>query len=223
MIGGFLVVGAFLWMATWPATTRQGVNFEVQSHSVPWAVKSLEFFLRDYRYRRLAQEVTLGSMTDEAKGLALFKWTRGHIRPHPKGWPLVDDHIWDIIIRGYGSEDQMADVFTTLATYSGLPAFWKIFREKTGEKVLVFSFVRIDDQWTVWDVARGVGFRNEAGDLVSVEELMDCPEWLRSTPQVLTEGLIPFAVPQPLRAEKQMIGRRLKFEVKEVWRTVRNR
>ena len=57
--------------------------------------------------------------------LAVFDWTARRIQPTPEGWPVVDDHILNIIIRGYGMTDQRADVFATLTTYAGVPAFWQ--------------------------------------------------------------------------------------------------
>ena len=122
-IGGIIIVVAGLGFAALPATTRQGLNFEVSARRTPLYIKAMEFLVRDHEYRRLADEITAGATTDEQRALALFGWTRTHIRPRPGGWPVVDDHILNIIIRGYGEDDQMADVFTTLTTYAGVPAF----------------------------------------------------------------------------------------------------
>ena len=75
-----------------------------------------------------------------------------NIKNQPKGFRVVDDHIWDIIVRGYGSSDQLSDVFTTLANYAGYEAFWEnLYTDKT-RKGLILSFVKIDNKWHIFDV-----------------------------------------------------------------------
>ncbi len=193
-LAGLLLLG----LLAWPATTRQGVNFKVTEKQIPVGVKGMGFLVRDYEYRRLAAEVTRGVVPEEAKAETLFRWTREQIRPVPPGWPIVDDHITHIIIRGYGTKDQAADVFTTLATYAGIPSFWRVIRGRDGSPDRVFSFVRLGDHWTVWDVAQGVALRDAAGRLMSVQQA----------------GLGRFSVPQTLRARMQMPGPRILHELK---------
>lgn len=155
----------------------------------------------------------------------LLEWTRGHIRRIPPGFPLVDDHILHIIIRGYGEEEQSADVFTCLSSYAGIPAFWGVVTPGAGEqKRLILSFCRVGGQWTVWDVARGIAFRRKDGSLASVSELATDPD-LRSFnarrlkhrgrlyADYLSNGLPHFFVPAFTRPEKQMPCPRFLFEV----------
>lgn len=182
-----------------PATTRQGVNFQVTQRSLPAGIKAADFIVRDYEYRRLAGELTRGAEGAEAKAEALLRWTRANIRPTPPGWPVVDDHINHIIIRGYGEKDQRADVFTALATYSGVPAFWRGALDGPKPGRWIVSFVKIGDQWTVWDVEGGTAFRDLEGDLMSVRQL----GWGRFEP------------PSILRAEKQMPGPRILYELRK--------
>ena len=205
-----LVLGTLTCLLLLPTTTRQGVNFQVSVRRIPWGIKGLEFLLRDYEYRQLAMELTRGLPPGEQRAVALLRWTHDHIRPTPPGWPVIDDHVSHIIIRGYGEEDQMADVFTTLATYTGIPSFWKPIK-KLGEPVpWVLSFAKIEGQWTVWDVAGGIAFRNSRGDLVDVEEFSLYREDIR-------DELAHFSVPRPLRAERQMLGPRILFEFSKIW------
>ena len=184
-------------LALFPARTREGLNFQVRERQIPLVVKGAEFLLRDLSYRRLATDVTSGLPRPGDRARRLFAWTRENIRPTPEGWPIRDDHIANIVIRGYGEEDQRADVFTTLATYAGLPAFWGTFRTSPDERGRLLSFVKLEGRWTVWDVAAGTG-----------------PEELSSDPAVLRS----FAPPEVLRAEKQMPGPRLVFETRRAWR-----
>lgn len=163
--------------------------------------------MRDYEYQRLAAELTRGAASEEAKAEELLRWTHAEIRPVPPGWPVVDDHIRHIIIRGYGQPDQMADVFATLATYAGVPAFWRAVRGGPKPGRWIASFVKINGRWTVWDAAGGVAFRDPYGRLMSVEEL----------------GLAPLAVPSVLRAEKQMPLRRALFELRRAGKRILGR
>ena len=202
------LVGALLGLLAWPATTRQGVDYHVTEKRLPLIIKGMDFLVRDYEYRRLADEVTRGLGTDESKAEALFQWTREHIRPTPLGWPVVDDHISHIIIRGYGESDQMADVFTTLATYAGIPSFWRTVRDASGRQIGLFCFVKIDGRWTVWNVAKGIVFRDNENRLISVEELARNSPW---------ERLAGFTVPEPLRAQAQMPWPRLRSEIRRGW------
>lgn len=204
-----------LGLLAWPATTRQGVNSRVTEQRIPIVVKGMGFLVRDYEYRRLAAEVTQGQSTDELKADALFRWTREHIQPTPPSLPVVDDHISHIIIRGYGQEDQIADVFSTLITYAGIPSFWKVFRSPTEDGSFALSFVQIQGRWTLWDVPAGIVFRHPHGRLASVEEVAADPGLIRlagtMAPQraplyllLLSDGLTRFPVPRPLRAQRQM-------------------
>ena len=196
---GFLAVALLLGLLMWPATTRQGVNCKVTEKRIPVAIKAMDFLVRDYEYRHLAAEITRGIPTEEAKAEALFQWTREHIRPIPPEWPLVDDHIGHIIIRGYGAEDQMADVFCTLATYAGIPSFWKVLHapDAQDDRHYVISFVRIQGRWTVWEVSG----RASSAQLKGWERFAD------PVPPVL-RAQIQMPLPR-LLCELQRVGRRL--------------
>ena len=211
--GGFLLAGV-VGISTSTVTTRQGVNFRVSSHKLPAYVKVIDFLHRHYQYKLLSREITSGLYSDRERVLATFDWTRRHIQPTPKDWPVVDDHILNIIIRGYGLDDQMADVFTTLSTYAGVPAFWQALeRPGSGEK-LILSFANIDGKWAIFDVANGLVFRNAQGDFASAEELIANPHLITETARTVRPHgaayrdymahLTSPKIPHPLRAELQM-------------------
>lgn len=217
-VGGILVCGL-----TAPTVTRQGVNFQVSRYEIPLYVKAVDFFHRHYQYRLLAKEITRGLRSDHDRVMAVFDWTRQHIRRTPADWPIVDDHVLNIIIRGYGLEDQMADVFTTLLTYAGVPAFWRSLRISEGTKWLIFSFARIDGRWVMCDVGNDVRFTDAAGRWLDVTELLEQPELPASLAGLTTrqgvvyqpylERLRPFRVPATLRAQKQMPFPRMWYEI----------
>lgn len=187
-----------------PASTRRGVGHVVTTREVPLYLKSLDFVDRDLNYRALARSITAGSATDEARTVAVFLWTRDNIRDVPDWVPLVDDHVWHIIVRGQGTNDQTADVFTTLVVYAGVPAYWVFNRSGRGPRVV--SLAKIDGAWRVFDVHGGRIFRGPAGALMTVDEVMQM-------------GIFGVAIPPPpslLRAELQMLGPRLLFEARRV-------
>ncbi len=211
-----------------PATTRQGINFEVQTHRIPLYVKAVEFLDRDWQYRLIAHEVTAGLASDSERARALFAWTRRRIRPTPAGLPVIDDHILHIIIRGYGQDDQMADVFTTLSTYAGIPAFWKVVKSANPPGRLVLSFARLNGRWAVFDVANGLIFLDHSKAPADQQQLLMHPELIEAAAGVLAPGgiayrryleaLPPFAVPSILRAQKQMPMHRIVFEARKALR-----
>ena len=207
-----------------PVTTKQGVNFTVSVHPLPLYLKTLSFLDRHYQYRHLARAITRGLHSDRTKVFALYDWTRAHIHPQPPELPVVDDHIWHIIIRGYGEDDQIADVFTTLATYAGLPAFWTQVEVPRGGDGVIISFVRVEGHWAVFDVAHNLVFTKPDGTLADVQELLVTPELVRRTVGSLAPysipyaqflaGLEPFEVPNVLRARKQMPWPRLWYALR---------
>lgn len=174
------IVAALLSLAWWPVTTQQGIDGRVHAISIPLWVKVTEFLTRDYRYRRLVQQVTAGHRSDEGKVLALFDWTRQQLRPQPPGWPVIDDHVYSIIVRGYGTPDQFADVFATLCTYAGLPATVMRFDNVQGNR-LYLAVVNMHNRWYPFDPYAGVYFQHADGSLASLQELAQQPWQLVTT------------------------------------------
>ena len=218
---GLAVVLAIM---NWPVTTKQGVNFEVSTHSLPLYVKSFEFLDRDAQYKQLAREVTAGRTTDTERVLAAFDFTHRRIRETPGDWTVVDDHILNIVIRGYGHNDQMADVAAMLMTYSGVPAFWQKFKAAGSDDGAIFTFARVDGRWVVLDVANNFVFRNSGGALATAEEVASQPGsrpsgvtgfMIRSTSySTILDQLRTPPIPRPLRTELQMPWPRLWYETK---------
>ncbi len=211
-----------------PTTTRQGVNFQVSTHRLPLYVKLTDFFHRHYHYQLLASDITRGVRTDRERVEAVYQWTRQHIQPPPRGLTVMDDHVLNVIIRGYGTGDQAADVFTTLCTYAGVPAFWRALHIEVGTRWLIFSFVQVDGRWVMIDVGEGIIFTDAEGRWADAEALITSPDRLRAmgdpkTPQRVryrdyVERLRPFEVPRMLRARKQMPWPRIVFELRRLLR-----
>jgi hypothetical protein len=216
-------VGLIFVVANWPVSTRQGIDFEVSTIELPLYVKALDFIQRDAGYRQLASRIVPADSTAEARALALFAWTREHIRDVPPSLPVVDDHVLHIVIRGYGTDDQKADVFATLATYAGVRAYWALIGEAPK---LALSFAQVDGRWRVFDVANGIVFHTSGGELATPDELTATPSLVQEAAgQRLYLGrpymsyFTGFRFPEPpdvLRAEQQMLGPRLRAWVKQL-------
>lgn len=215
-------VVALVALANVPTTTKQGVNFVVTARSLPLYAKALDFLDRDSNYRRLTEQVMNGAATDEAKVRAAFGWTTANIRETPPGFPIIDDHTWHIIVRGYGQDDQQGSVFTTLLTYAGVRAYW-IFIGPRPE--LVLSLAQVDGRWRAVDVTNRVMFRTAAGEMATAEDLAadhglaarQGPATFRGLPYA--RFFDRFAAPDPpdvTLPEMQMAGARLWFEARHI-------
>ena len=203
-------------------SSLRGVNYVVTTESLPLYAKAVDFIDRDINYRRLAAAITEGRATDEQKLRAMFDWTRANIRDVPEGFPVIDDHVWYVIVRGYGADDQKADVFTTLLTYAGVPAYWIFIGPKPE---LALSLARIDGTWRVSDVQNGIIFKTPDGRMATVEELaaradvflLQGPETFRTLRYA--DYFAGFRAPLPpdlMRADLQMLGRRTWREMKRL-------
>lgn len=218
------ILATVMTIACWPTTRLVGVNYVVTPETLPLWAKVVNFIDRDVNLSRLARVVLSGAADDEARAAAALAWTRANVRPTPPGLPVIDDHVWHIVVRGYGQPDQQADVFTTVLTYSGLPAYWHLIGARPEEVPL--SYVWIRDRWRVYDVARGLVFRDRGGDLATPEVIATDAGLVRAA--AATAGLdadrylAHFAgyraprAPDVLRADLQRPGRRLRHELRKL-------
>lgn len=223
-LAAVLAAVALIGVANLEVTTKQGLNFEVSTHRLPLYLKALQFIDRSAQYHRIAQEITRDVASDTERALKIFDWTRQRIRTTPPGWPIVDDHILHIIIRGHGVDDQQADVFATLATYAGVPAFWAQVPPDRTRSAVTLSFARVDGLWRVFDVFNGVVFRGASGELATMADISGRPELVPEPARSIEVAGVPYEaivtnasmplVPSPLRAELQMPWARLWHQLK---------
>ena len=212
-----------------PLTTRQGINFEVHKLKMPLYIKVVEFIDRDYHYKKLAKRIIGGCTNDTERTLSLFEWTCENVRKDiPGNWPIIDDHVWSIIVRGYGMDDQLADVFTTLCVYAGFEA--RILKLTNGSrKELVLSAIKLKDKWTLFDPYHRVYFTTPSGKIATVGNVLDNPSLIETkTGSILHHGIkyneylkglpsINFdKLPKP-RAYRQNFFKRIFYEIKELF------
>ena len=160
-------------------TITVGVDGAYKQLHMPLYVKWTQFLARHYEYARLAGEITADCRTDEEKVLAILAWTRENMRDVPPGMPVCDDHILYTIIRGYGVPEQFQDVFTTLCAYAGFPAFWDSFYDAGHRVKYALSLVKIAGSWRVFDVYRGIFFKNTSGQIASIDDIAADPTIVR--------------------------------------------
>jgi len=156
-----------------PASTKQCIDYECRTIKMPLYLKALDFIDRDLNYRRIAGDITAGSSDDNDRVIGIFNWVNKNIRKNPKELPVVDDHPLNIIIRGYGTEDQFQDVFTILCVYSGLPAFFTNVYNNARSVRYPLSFVKVDGKWSAFDPYYGICIKMKNGHVASLEDLMN--------------------------------------------------
>ncbi len=152
-------------------TMLQGVDCKVSRITLPLYLKVLNFYDRHLNYKWLAQRITGHLDTKEDKILRLFHWTHETIKPQPKSLPVMDSHVWDVYVRGYGVSDNFHDLFTTLCNYIGADAFFTSLYIKDSGKGLQLSFVLTKRGWVAFNPHKGFYFRNNTGGLATIEEI----------------------------------------------------
>lgn len=184
LVFGCIVVAIGVIILNIEVTTKQGINYQWYTIKIPLYLKILDFYDRHYNYRHLVKRITKGSKDDNQRVLKIFKWTYQNIRKAPEGFPAIDDHVWHIIIRGYGVGDQYSDVFTTLCNYARMDAFYRWVYKPDQSARLPISFVRVEGKWTAFDPYYGVYFEDRKGNLADIE-LLGSNDW---TVQSLAEA-----------------------------------
>jgi len=218
-----IVVSLFLFLGilNMEVSILQGVNYKVREVKMPLYLKLLDFFDRHFNYKLLVKEIVKGAESNEEKALMLFKWTCGNIKDLPSGLPVMDDHVWYTIIRGYGVSDQSSDVFTTLCNYAGLDAFLV----RIGTERIPLSFVKLKDRWRVFDPYHGTYFKDEKENIADVDTVksnnwkieylkekpnLDYAELFQSLPSIKAVGLRRASIQSPLNRLSYEISKLLK-------------
>lgn len=207
-----------------PTTTREGIDYAFRKRPIPLYLKLLTFLSRHYQFKYLAQQITLGAPTDEEKLLAIFRWVRANVRlGTPEGLPVRDDHVLNIIIRGYGESDQRGDAFSTLATYAGYRSVMYRLFAPDGSKGPVVAVAELGGRMLLFDTYSGAIFRNARGRLASFDDLRADPSIARrAVGQARFKGrpysdfyerLLPLkALPPIIKPELQMPLHRVLYE-----------
>lgn len=169
----FLILTCGIYLLNIKVSTRQGINHQWQTIEIPLYLKLLDFFDRHYNYKWTVKKIIGDSKEEEDKVMKIFKWSYENIKKNPEGYPVIDDHVWHIIIRGYGANDQSSDVLTTLCNYVGMDAFYEWVYTEIRDSRIPLSFVKVNGKWHMFDPYNGIYFKNRGGNLASVEEIIN--------------------------------------------------
>jgi hypothetical protein len=211
-------------IASMPTKRLVGIDKVVSEETLPLWLKAFNFIDRDFNLDRAAAALLSEVEGDEARAMTALRWTRENVRPQPADLKTRDDHVWYVVIRGYGESDQQADVFTTLLTYAGVPAYWMLIG--TPPRELPVSYVKVAGEWRVFDVANGLVFRRSNGSLASPQDIVADPGIVAAAARGAVEnmdsylgyfrGYRPPVAPDVLRADLQMPVRRLVHEARSL-------
>ena len=169
LISVFIISGTVFFHLE--SSTRVGIDYKVQTIKIPLYLKILNFFDRHFNYQWLTGRIISDLDRDEEKAIKLLSWVLDHIKQQPKSLPIMDEHVWSVIVRGYGAGDNFHDVFTTLCNYSDMDAFFINVPSKKDGFGGPMSLVRIDGKWAVFDPYNGVYFRNQSGNIASIQDM----------------------------------------------------
>jgi hypothetical protein len=220
-----LLITCMVMLLNIEVTYRQGINFEVSTVRIPLYLKVLDFFDRHYNYKNLVSKIIKSSDSPEERVIKIFNWTYDNIKRAPDGYPIVDDHVWHIIIRGYGTLDQSNDVFTTLCNYAGVDAFFDFIYSRDKSNMTALSFIKLNHSWRIFDSYNGVYFRNNKGEIASLEDIMRGDWFVFNTTGMIKqnsdyakylENLSPIGDIGLKRANIQSPLRRLIFQFKKL-------
>jgi hypothetical protein len=184
-LGAVLVVG--LLVGTIPVTGFEGIDGRIIVHRMPLWEKVARFYLRHVEFERWAREAAGGETDPQRRVLKLMDWTIKNVRHITPDLPLIDDHISHIVLRRYGNDGQLAEVFTALTTYTGNQGRWEAYRPPGARERVVLSFVESDSGWWVFDLWNGGWFETHAGQIATIHDFRH-PEQLRrqgQAPEVL--------------------------------------
>jgi hypothetical protein len=220
----FLILATVVLILNLKVTTRQGINYQTRTLKIPLYLKLLDFFDRHYNYIELVKRIVKDAKTDEERVMRIFEWTYENVKKTPPGLPIIDDHVWHIVVRGYGARDQFSDIFATLCNYARVKAFYSWIYTKDRSSRIPLSFVKLDKKWCVFDSYNGTYFKDKDGGFASIEDIakgnwvtnavsesnkldFDYSIYLANIPSRIKEGFSRSTIQSPIR--------RLLFQIKE--------
>lgn len=154
-----------------PLSTQQCIDYSCQSIKLPLYLKTIDFFDRHYNYNNLVKRIVSPQDSKQDRMLKILQWTYANIRRQPKELPVVDDHVWHIIVRGYGEDDQFQDVFSTLCNYAGVSSFFTVIETKDKVYKKPMALLKLKRGWSIFDAYSGVYFINAKNEIADLNEL----------------------------------------------------
>lgn len=156
-------------------TTRQGVDFKIKEIRLPLYMKLFDFMNRYYNYKALVGRIIKKGDSQNSRSMKILTWTYQNIKGQPEMLPVVDDHVWHIIVRGYGIPEQFSDVFTTLCNNAGMDSFFSFDMKRSLE--IPLSFVKIEGKWYLFDPYNGAYFIKKDNSGLSDIDCLTKGDW----------------------------------------------
>lgn len=170
---GIVLFSVIIVLLNIKVTTRKGINFQVHTIRIPLYLKMLDFMDRHYNHKQIAKRIIKNEPDKQKRVMKIFSWTYHNIKKQPENLPIIDDHVWHIIVRGYGVSDQSSDVFATLCNYAGVDAFFDSFFAQEKDEKITLSFAMLHDRWYIFDPYNGVYFVNKEGTLADIDAMKE--------------------------------------------------
>ena len=173
------IVLAVVLVGMIPTVSKQGIDEALVLHRIPLWQKAANFYLRHVEFERWAQDAAGGETDPQRRVLRLMDWTMKQVQHIPPGLPFVDDHISHIVLRHYGNDGQLAEVFTALTSYTGNEGRWESYTPPGAKRRVALSFVRSEDGWWVFDLWNGGWFETPDGKIATIADFRQPDQLLR--------------------------------------------
>ena len=154
--------------------TKKGINYVVNEHRITIGSKIYNFFKRHYFYKNLIDEILLENKFSFHKQnninevLLINNWLLENVKRISKGDTIIDFHPSTIITRAKATSDQFNDLYSILLVYKKFDSFYKFINYNNVS--YPFTFIKIDNHWTVIDPYNGLYFVNE-NKLASIKDM----------------------------------------------------
>jgi len=154
--------------------TKKGINYVVNEHRITIGSKIYDFFKRHYFYKDLIDEIFLENKLSFHRQkninevLLINNWLLENVKRISKGDTIIDFHPSTIITRAKATSDQYNDLYSILLVYNKFDSFYKFISYNNVS--YPFTFIKIDNQWTVIDPYNGLYFVNE-NKLASINDM----------------------------------------------------
>lgn len=167
-----LLAAAVAW--NYPLSDHFTINGEVFERKVPLYAKASGLLYRDRMYKDLSGEIVGKQRGETGKVLLILDWISANIMPEiPAGLKEIDDFSYNVVIRQYGTKEQLSEVFATLCLNAGIQAGWDRCYNADKTENIVFAFAYADKRWLIFDVARSKYFMNRFGRIASVHDCLN--------------------------------------------------
>jgi hypothetical protein len=171
LIGACLIFLLIIFALNVKVTMRYGVNGAAFKEKIPLYLKASRFILRHLEVKKLTKDVTAHHAVPSEKVACLFQWVINNIHAHPKAYDVMDDHPWHIIVRRYGANDQLNDVFTLMVSYTGIQSYYILLTTKENPVRHPVSLVYLNQKWYVFDICHKLFFLNQNNQWATIEDI----------------------------------------------------